>query len=196
MKSAVYVPFTQVAINFFQPSEIAIQTSREPLSLSRELQKSVWSVDPEQPVSNIRSMDSIVDAELADSTQVLQLLGAFAGLALFLAALGIYSVLSYVVSQRTREIGLRMAIGASQWDIMRGMLGYSVKLTGAGLALGIIAAIAATRFLSALLFGVSPLDPAVFLAVTALITSVALLASYMPTRRATTVDPAVILREE
>jgi ABC-type antimicrobial peptide transport system permease subunit len=141
-------------------------------------------------------MDAIVDGELANRTQMLQLLGAFAALALLLAALGIYGVLSYVVSQRTREIGLRMAIGASQWDIVRAILGYSVRLTAVGLAAGIVAAIAATRLLSTLLFGVSPLDPTTFIAVSALLAAVALLASYIPTRRAASVDPMVALREE
>jgi predicted permease len=196
MKPAVYVPFTQTTISFFQPSEIAVLTSREPLSLSKELQQAVWSVDAEQPVSNIRTMDAIVDDELANRTQVLQLLGAFAALALVLAALGIYGVLSYVVSQRTREIGLRMAIGASQWDIVRAILGYSARLTAVGLMIGVAAAIAATRLLSTLLFGISPLDPRTFVAVAALLAAVAMFASYMPTRRAAAVDPLVALREE
>jgi putative ABC transport system permease protein len=129
----VYVPFTQTETTFFQPTEIAVRTSRDPLSVSKELQAAVWSVDPEQPVSDIRTMDAIVDGELANRTQILQLLGAFAALALLLAALGIYGVLSYVVSQRTREIGLRLAIGASQWDIARAILGYSMRLTAVGL---------------------------------------------------------------
>jgi putative ABC transport system permease protein len=196
MKPAVYVPFTQTAIGFFQPSEIAVLTSREPLSLSKELQQAVWSVDPEQPVSNIRTMDAIVDDELANRTQVLQLLGTFAALALILAAVGIYGVLSYVVSQRTREIGLRMAIGASQWDIVRVILGYSARLTAIGLMIGVVAAMAATRLLSTLLFGITPLDPRTFVAVSALLAAVALFASYMPTRRAAAVDPLVALREE
>ncbi len=196
MKPAVYVPFTQTAIGFFQPSEIAILTSREPLSLSKELRQAVWSIDSEQPVSNIRTMDAIVDDELANRTQVLQLLGAFAALALILAAVGIYGVLSYVVSQRTREIGLRMAIGASQWDIVRTILGYSARLTAIGLMIGVVAAMAATRLLSTLLFGISPLDPPTFVAVSALLAVVALFASYMPMRRASAVDPLVALREE
>jgi putative ABC transport system permease protein len=196
LKPTVYVPFTQTEITFFQPTEIAVHTSRDPLSVSKELQSAVWSVDPEQPVSDIRTMDAIVDGELANRTQMLQLLSAFAALALLLAALGIYGVLSYVVSQRTREIGLRMAIGASQQDIVRAILGYSVRLTAVGLAIGIVAAIAATRLLSTLLFGVSPLDPTTFIAVSALLATVALLASYVPTRRAAAVDPMVALREE
>jgi putative ABC transport system permease protein len=139
-------------------------------------------------------MDAIVDDELANRTQVLQLLGAFAVLALVLATLGIYAVLSYAVSQRTREIGLRMAIGASRWDIMRTILGYTARLTAAGLAAGIVAAIAATRLLSTLLYEVSPLDPRAFLGVSVLVMMVALAASYVPTRRAASVDPAIALR--
>ena len=196
MKPAVYVPFTQTGMDFFIPSEIAISTSRDPLSLSNELQQAVWSLDPEQPVANIRTMDQIVDDELAPRTQVLRLLGAFAGLALGLAALGIYGVLSYVVSLRTREIGLRMAIGASHWDIVRGMLGYCARLTGVGLAVGIAGAMAATRLLSTFLFGISPLDPLTFGGVSAALAVVAFGASLVPTRRAAAVDPILALREE
>jgi predicted permease len=195
-KPAVYVPFTQTAISFFQPSEIAVLTSREPMSVSKDLQRAVWSVDSEQPVTNIRTMAAIVDAELANRTQVLGLLGAFAALALILAAIGIYAVLSFVVSQRTREIGLRIAIGAPQWDIVGAILGYCARLTAVGLVIGIAAAAAATRLLSTLLFGISPLDPKTFLAVSALLAAVALLASYLPTRRATAVDPMIALRDE
>ncbi len=196
LKGAVYVPFPQVAVTFFQPSEIAILASRDPLSLSNELQQSVWAMDPEQPVANIRTMEAIVDDELANRTQVLQLLGAFAALALVLAALGIYGVLSYAVSQRTREIGLRMALGAAQWDIAGGILGYSARLTGAGLAVGVAMAVAATRLLATLLYGISPLDPRTFAVVVVILAAVAFMASYLPMRRAVAVDPLIALREE
>jgi predicted permease len=195
-KGAVYVPYNQTSIAFFMPSEIAIRTSREPLSVSSELQRAVWSVDPEQPVAGIATMDSIVDGELANRTQVLRLLGAFAGLALILAALGIYGVLGYIVSQRTREIGLRMAIGASRCDIAQSMLVYSAKLTGAGLAIGIAGAVGATRLLNSLLYGVSAIDPATFAAVAGGLGLIAMAAAFAPVMRAAGVDPIIALREE
>jgi putative ABC transport system permease protein len=196
LKSAAYVPFTQTTITFFQPSEIAAFTTRDPLSLSKELQQAVWSVDREQPVSHIRTMDAIVDDELSNRTQILWLLGAFAALALTLAAVGIYGVLSFVVTQRTREIGLRVAIGASQWDVVRTVLGYAARLTATGLGIGIALAAGATRLLSTLLYGISPLDVRTFAGVSALLALVALAASLIPTRRAAAVDPVVALREE
>jgi putative ABC transport system permease protein len=192
----VYVPFAQTTITFFQPSELAVATSREPLSLSKEVQQAVWSVESDQPVSNIRTMDAIVDSELAARAQVLDLLGAFAALALLLAALGIHGVLSYVVSQRTREIGVRMAIGANRWDIVRLILSYSARLTGGGLAIGIVIALASTRILSGLLFGISALDPTIFVVVSSLLAASALSASLLPTLRAASIDPTVALRDE
>jgi len=195
-KSAVYVPFNQTTIGFFLPSEIAVLTSRPPLSLSKELQQAVWSVDSEQPVNTIMPMENIVEDELANRVQVLRLLGAFAGLALVLAALGIYSVLSYVVSQRTPEIGLRMALGANRREVMRLILGYSARLTGIGLVVGVVIALGATRLLSSLLFGVSALDPATFVAVSTGIAVVALFASLAPVLRAGAVDPLIALRDE
>jgi putative ABC transport system permease protein len=162
------------------------------MSVSKDLQRAVWPVDAEQPGTTIRTMAAIVDAELANRTHVLQLLGAFAALAL--AAIGIYGVLSYVVSQRTREICVRIAIGASQWDIVGAILWYSARLTVMGVVIGMAAAAAATRLLSTLLFGISPLDPKTFIVVSALLAAVALLASYLPTRRAAAVDPIVPLR--
>ncbi len=196
LKAAVYVPFPQTEINFFQPSEIAILTTRDPLSISNELQRAVASVDPEQPVSNLRAMDAIVDDELANRTQVLNLLGTFAALALVLAALGIYGVLSYVVSQRTREIGLKIAIGARRWDIAREILKYSARLTTAGLAAGVVFAVAGTRWLSTFLYGVSPLDAKTFITVSVVLAVVALIASLVPARRAVSVDPISALRDD
>jgi putative ABC transport system permease protein len=164
--------------------------------LSKELQQAVWSVDPEQPVNTIRPMEAIVENELSDRTQVLWLLGAFAGLALVLAALGIYSVLSYVVSQRTPEFGLRMALGANRWHMMRLILGYSARLTGIGLVVGLLGALGGTHLLSSLLFGVSAVDPATFVAVSAGIAIVAFFASLAPVLRAAAVDALIALRNE
>ena len=141
-------------------------------------------------------MELIVDGELADRTQVLRMLGAFAGLALALAALGGYGVLSCIVSERTREIGLRMALGARRWDVMRLILGCSARLTGIGLVVGMLAALGGTRMLSSLLFGVSAVDPATFAAVSAGIAGVALFASLVPVLRAAALDPIVTLRDE
>ena len=196
LKPAVYVPFTQTTIGFFVPEQIAVRTAGDPLSIARDLQQAVWSVDPEQPVAQIRPMMEIVEGELAERTRILELLGAFAALALLMAALGIYGVLSYVVSQKRREIGLRMAVGASQWDVVRQICAYAARLTGIGVCGGVLAAMAATRLLSTLLYGVSPLDPRAFAAVVAGLAAVALAASCVPARRAARVDPAIALREE
>jgi putative ABC transport system permease protein len=127
---------------------------------------------------------------------VLELLGTFAALALLLAAFGTYAVLSYVVSQRTAEIGLRMAIGARPQDIVRAMLGYSAGLAVAGVVVGLAAAAAATRLLTSLLFGVTPLDTRTLTGVAALLTVIAFIASYVPIRRAALLDPVAALREE
>ena len=140
-------------------------------------------------------MEAIVDDELAGRTQVLQLLGAFAALALVLAAFGTYAVLSYVVSQRTGEIGLRMAIGARPQDIVQAMLGYSARLAAAGVVLGLAGAVAATRLLTTLLFGVTPLDTWTLIGVAVLLTMIAFIASYVPIRRAASLDPVAALRE-
>jgi predicted permease len=195
-KAAVYVPFLQTEISFFQPSEIAVATTRDPPSISKELQRAVWSVDAERPVADVRTMDDIVDSELAGRTQVLQLLGAFAGLAVLLASIGVYSVLSYVVSQRTREIGLRLAIGAKPWDILRAILGHSARLTGVGVGLGLLTALGAMRWLASFLYGVSPSDGTTFAGAAILLTIISLTASYIPARRAAAVDPMIALRQE
>ncbi len=194
-KPAVYVPFTQTAISFFQPSEIAVWTSRAPQSIVKEVEQAVWSVDAEQPVSNVRDMEAIVDEELGGRTQVLQLLGAFATLALLLGGVGIYSVLAYLVSQRRREIGLRMALGADRRTVAREVARQAGQFTLIGVAAGAVIAMASTRLLSGLLYGVSPLDVRAFGGVAILLLVVAMAAAIVPARRAANVPPAVALRE-
>ncbi len=196
LKPAVYVPFTQTTIAFFQPSEIAVRTLGDPAGIAKALQRSVWSLDPEQPVSHIRTMSDVVAGEMSTRTQVLTMLGAFAALALLLAALGIYGVLSYAVSRRRREIGVRIAVGASPWTAARQIAAHAARWTAIGLGTGILLATAATRLLATLLYGVSPLDPRAFAAVTLGLAAIALAASYIPARRAASIDPATALREE
>jgi putative ABC transport system permease protein len=195
-RPAVYVPYPQTTIAFFQPSEIAIRTSGRPEDLAGALQRAVWSIDSEQPVSAIQTMEEIVDTELADRSQMLALLGIFAALALLLAALGIYSVLSYLVVQNRREIGLRIAIGASPPVVVREILARSAGLTAVGIAIGLAAALVTTRWLGSLLFNVSPVDPLILTSVSALIAGVSLLASFLPARRAAAMDPMQVLRSE
>jgi putative ABC transport system permease protein len=196
LKPAVYVPFTQSAIGFFVPGEIAVRTWREPMTLANDLRRAVWSVDSEQPVSHVRPMSAIVDDELSSRSRVLKMLAAFSGLALLLAALGIYGVISYFVSQRTAEIGLRMAVGATQWDIVRDIATYALRRIAIGVSCGVLLAIATTRVLSTLLFGVSPLEPRAFAIVTLGLATIALAATCVPARRASLVDPVIALRHE
>jgi len=195
-RPAVYVPYPQTTIAFFQPSQIAIRTSGRPEDVAGALQRAVWSIDSEQPVSAIQTMEEIVDTELADRSQMLALLGIFAALALLLAALGIYSVLSYLVVQNRREIGLRIAIGASPPVVVREILARSAGLTAVGIATGLAAALVTTRWLGSLLFNVSPVDPLILTSVSALIAGVSLLASFVPARRAAAMDPMQVLRSE
>jgi predicted permease len=194
MKPGVYVPYSQTAIAFFQPSELAVRTTREPLTIAKEVQEAVWSVDRDQPISSLRTMDDIVEAEFANRTQMLELLGTFAALAVALAAFGVYAVLSLIVSQRTREIGLRLAVGARRTDIVVSVLAHVGRLTATAVVAGTAAGIATTRLLSSLLYGVTPLDWSTFAAVALLLTLMSLLAAWVPTRRAATVDPIIALR--
>jgi putative ABC transport system permease protein len=193
-KGAVYVPYPQTTISFFQPDEIAVLTSQDPLSISKELDQAVHSVDPEQPISNLATMESLVDARFSNRSNVLMLLGAFAVLAIVLAAFGIYGVLTYVVSLRAREIGLRMAVGATRFDVIREFLWYFCKRIAAGLMLGLALAFATTRLLSAFMFGVSTLDGPTFTAASAGLALIALAAAWFPLLRASRVDPMDSLR--
>ncbi len=184
------------APQFFWPQHLVVRTTGEPLSLAAAIRSAVWAVDAEQPVARIRSMSEIVDAGLASRNTQLTLVAAFAVLALVLAAVGLYGVLSYTVAQRSTEIGLRMALGARQFTVVRGVVGGALFLAALGLVLGLIGALAATRLLQAFLFGVSAVDPLAFGAAIVLLLVVTGVAAYLPARRAANVDPLEALRAE
>jgi putative ABC transport system permease protein len=152
--------------------------------------------DPDLAVSTVRTMDQITAASLGPRKVTLTLVGLFAVLALVLATIGIYGVMSYIVSGRTQEIGIRIALGAQRADVFKLVVGQGIALAGAGLVLGLIAAAGLTRFLGSQLFHVKAIDPITYCGVTLLLGGVALLACYIPARRATRVDPLVALRYE
>jgi len=185
--------FVHTQINSFAPNALAVRTSINPLSLATSVRNAVWEIDKDQPVSNIRSMDEIVSEAVARQRFSTLLLGVFAGLALVLAAVGIYGVMSYSVAQRTREIGIRMALGAQRSDVLKLTIANGLKLVGTGLIIGLAAAFALTRVMASLLFGVSATDPITFVTISLVLMSVALVASYIPALRATKVDPMVAL---
>ena len=184
------------APQFFGPQHLVVRTTGDPLSLAAAVRSAVWEVDAEQPVARIRSMSEIVDAGLASRNTQLTLVGTFAVLALVLAAVGLYGVLSYTVAQRRAEIGLRMALGARQSAVVRAVVGSALSVAALGLVLGLVGALAATRLLQAFLFGVSALDPLTFGATIGLLLLVAGAAAYVPARRAANVDPVETLRAE
>ncbi len=156
----------------------------------------VRALDSGLALFRARTMQQVVASDTQDATVQTFLLGAFAMLALLLAAVGLYGVMSYLVTQRTREIGIRMAVGAQRTDVLRLILKQGAKLTFAGVVLGVLAAIALTRLLAGLLYGVGATDPLTFACVAALVALVALAAYYIPARRATKVDPILALRYE
>ena len=175
---------------------LVVRTSLPPSTILPAIKNAIWSVDRNQPVFEVRSMDEIVSGIVSAPRLAFLLLGVFASLALALAAIGIYGVTSYLVSQQTHEIGVRMAMGAQPSDISRMVLGHGARLAGIGIIGGTAAALALTRPLSSLLFGVSATDPLTFVGVAILLTTVALAACYVPARRAMHVDPVVALRCE
>ena len=158
------------------------------------MRQTVWEIDKDQPVSDISSMEEIVSDSVARQRFSMLLLGVFAGLALVLAAVGIYGVMSYSVAQQTREIGIRMALGAQRSDVLKMTVGQGLRLVLTGVAIGLAAAFVLTRVMATLLFGVSPTDPLTFIGISIVLIGVALLASYIPALRATRVDPMFALR--
>ena len=196
MKPAVYLPVMQVPFGWNTPHQLAIRTAMDPHAIAKAAREAIWAVDRDQPIADVRTMDDIVDLEVANHKQQTALLGTFAALALVLASLGIYGVLSYAVTQRTREIGVRVALGASIGDVTRMVVGHGIALTVLGIAIGTGVALAVTRSMTKLLVGVKAADPAIYVAVAVLLSIVALVACYVPAARAARVDPTVALREE
>ena len=193
-KPQAYLPYTQ--FGFFEPRDLVVKTDVDPASLAATVRKTVWEIDKDQPVSNTQTMEAILADSIARQRFSMVLLAIFAGVALVLAGVGIYGVMSYSVAQRTQEIGIRMALGAQTAAVLKLALGYGLKLVLIGVAIGLIAAFALTRLLSTLLFGVTATDPVTFTLISLLLIGVAALASYIPARRATKVDPVIALRYE
>ncbi len=192
-QEAVYRPFAQVPPNSIS---LVVRTSRDPTALAVALREVVAQVAPGTPVSNVERMATVIDRSAARQEFTMLLLALFAVVALVLGMVGIYGVMSYTVAQRTREIGVRMALGAAPGDAMRMVLREGLTLAAIGIVTGLVAAAVATRALGGMLYGVTATDPATFAAVPVALGLIALVASYLPARRATRVDPTAALRAE
>jgi ABC-type antimicrobial peptide transport system permease subunit len=166
------------------------------MSLAEAVRQAVWKIDSDQPRWKIRTVEFLLDQRVADRRFLMALMGIFASLALVLTVIGLYGVISYMVNQRTQEIGIRMALGAQASNILRMVLRQGMTLVVTGVALGLAAAWILTRLMARLLYGISATDPLTFTSIALLLTLVALLACYFPARRATKVDPMVALRCE
>ena len=175
---------------------LVVRGEGDPQALAGPVRREVLALDGELPVFGVRSVESAMGDSLASRRFSMLLLGIFAAAALVLAAVGVYGVMSYAVVQRTREIGIRMALGARQDDVLRLVVGGGARLAVAGIALGLVLALGLSRVLSGMLYGVSAADPLTYAGIALLLASVALFASWLPGRRAARVDPAVALRAE
>ncbi len=192
-RPTIYFPYLQSPD---QTMSLVVRTGLPPESVLPAIKNAIWAVDPNQPIFNVRSMDEILSGVTSAHRVALLALSAFALLALMLAAIGIYGVTSYVVTQRTQEIGIRRALGAHPSDVMQLVVGQGLRLVLAGVAAGLAASFALTRLMSALLFGVRSTDPKTFAAAAAVLSVVALAACFVPACRATRLDPMVALRHE
>jgi putative ABC transport system permease protein len=174
---------------------VVLRTALLAAVLEPQIRREIQSIDPSLPVFGVSSMNDVLGRSLASRRFSASLVGGFAGLAALLASIGIYGVLAYLVGQRSREIGVRMALGARQEDIMRMFLQRGVGLAGVGIVAGLVISASSASVMASLLYGVRPHDPTVFLVVPLVLLTVAVLASYLPARRATKVDPLIALRE-
>ena len=190
---SMYVPHGQQRYQFMT---LTIRTTSEPLLMADSVRKQVWAVDKDQPIGNVSAMDQLIYEQVSQPRFYLMMLSIFAGVALVLASVGIYGVMSHMVTQRTHEIGVRRAMGAQNRDVMRMVLRQGVGLTAVGAAIGVAGAAGLTRVMGSLLYEVSAVDPVTFVASPVILMAVACAASYVPARRATKVDPQVALRYE
>jgi predicted permease len=193
-RTEMYFPYPQHAD--FSPRDLAIKTSGDPLQFAAAVRQQIWAVDKDQPIAAMMPMQDLLDDEVAPRKLQTTLLGAFAGLALLLASLGVYAVVSYSVTQRTQEIGVRMALGAQGRDVLGIVLATGLRMALIGVGIGLVGAAALSRVIASLLFGVTATDPRAFILVALLLLGVVMLACYIPARRAMRVDPLVALRYE
>jgi len=189
----VYLPMTQ---DYPTAATMQVRTSGRPEAVIATVRSSVQSLEPNLALTNFQAIDEVLSQALWAPRMGAGLLALFGGLALILAVIGVYGVLSYSVNQQTREIGIRMAMGAQSGPVLRLVVGQGLRLAFAGMAVGLIVALLAMRLLSSLLFGVSAHDPLTFVGVSLILTIAAVLACYIPARRATKVDPIIALRYE
>jgi putative ABC transport system permease protein len=198
-KTEVYTPYNQHGgrkrpLNY---RALVVRTvTGDPLAVTNQVRSAVQQLDKDLPIFSIRTMEQLIGRSVASRKLSMFLLITFASLALLLAAIGLYGVISYSVTQRTQEIGIRMALGASRRDVLGMVISQASKLAAIGLGIGLVMALALAGIISKMLFGVHPSDPLTFACILLLLTAVALLASYIPARRAAKVDPMVALRYE
>jgi putative ABC transport system permease protein len=190
----MYLPYAKSS-NIASMS-VAVRTTGDPLLMTRAVREAIHTVDKDMPLSNVKSMDDLLESSLGQRRLSMILLAAFSGIAMLLASIGIYGVLAYSVTQRSRELGIRMALGAARGRVLRLVIGQGMVLALIGIAIGLVGAVALTRLLAAQLYSITPTDPGTFVGVSFLLATIALIATLVPALRATRVDPVVALREE
>jgi ABC-type antimicrobial peptide transport system permease subunit len=193
----MYLPYSQVDDQpWFAPRDLVVRTAADPMSLVPAVKQAIREVDPEQAVSNVRTLDEILDEHVAPRRLGAGLVTAFAALALLLAALGAYALLAHFVGEHTSEIGVRLALGASTGDVLRFVVTKGMALALSGVVLGALGALAFARFVASLLYGIGATDPVTFTAAGGGLVIIGLVACYQPALRAARVDPAAALRCE
>jgi putative ABC transport system permease protein len=185
-----YLPHAQLP---YRVLSLTVRSKQDPRALTDTIRKELRQLDPELPAANVRTMENVASDSIAPRRLSVAMISVFAVIALVLASVGIYGVISYLVVQRTHEIGVRMALGAQRADVLRLVVGHAAKLVGIGSVIGLVLAITSTRTLSALLYNVGAFDATIFIFVTITLAAIALLASYIPALRATRADPVVAL---
>ena len=192
--SEMYMPMRQTGD--YSAMRLVVRTTLPPDSLAASIRVALRPIDPNLPVAEFQTLQGLVDKAVSPRRFLVMLLSGFAGFALLLASLGIYALISYSVHQRTKEIGIRMALGADSWLVLRGVLTKTLRLALAGVALGTLGSFALGKWIESLLFGTTPANPAVFSGVGLLLCAVALAAAYLPARRASRIEPLQALRTE
>jgi ABC-type antimicrobial peptide transport system permease subunit len=195
-RQEMYFPDARSENNWMKLRDLVVRTKVDPESIAGAIRQAVWSVDRDQPVSDVMSLDDLLDKEVTRWRIEATLLGALALLALTLACVGTYGVLSYLDAQRTQEIGIRLALGADAWNVFNSVTGHGMTLVAIGIAAGLMAALGVSRLLASLLFDVNPQDLAIYAGTAAVFGIIAFAACAIPANRAARVDPVIALRYE